>query len=240
MLKSPEFLALYRATAAQLSEGLENGYGQKIAAVKWNSPDAVLLGKLTESLYVFSANKDYQLLTELSELLVVEGTVRSYASFESEALKLHQGYNVNWLRTEYDTAVATGQMAAKWPGFQVEKDKYFLKYTTANDDRVRPTHKELDGILLPVDHEFWNTHYPPLGWHCRCNVVRVPRAGRSPSTQKDIDGLTIKAPEFGHNAPKTGVVFPDSHQYNNVPKDVAPLLRRTASADAPKPTKPNE
>lgn len=240
MLKSPEFLALYRATATELSQGLEDGYGQKIAAVKWNSPDGILLAKLTESLYVFSANKDYQLLTELNGLLLDGGTVRNYASFEAEALKLHEDYNRNWLQTEYETAIATGQMAAKWVGFQEDKDKYFLRYSTANDDRVRPTHAELDGIMLPVDHAFWNTHYPPLGWKCRCNVVRVPRNGKTATEQSAVDSISAKVPDFGHNAGKTGVVFPDSHQYNNVPDGVAPLLRKTASQDAPKPKKPNE
>ncbi|WP_400192803.1 DUF935 family protein [Hymenobacter sp. B81] len=235
MLRSPEWRAMYQETASQLSQGVQEGYGMKLPELEFGKPDAVLLGKLTQHLYVFSANKSYQLLVDLNGLLVKAGQVRPYGDFEREALQLHQDYNVSWLRTEYDTAVATGQMAAKWLTFQDDADKYFLKYSTVGDDRVRPTHAELHGVLRPVDDPFWNTHYPPLGWKCRCNVVRVPRAGRTATAQEDLDKLSVKPPEFGHNAGKTGVVFPESHQYYDVPEGVKPLLRRMADEDAPQP-----
>jgi SPP1 gp7 family putative phage head morphogenesis protein len=233
MMRSPEFRAMMRETGAQLSDAVQEGYGEKLPELVYGTPDAVLLGKLTTHLYVFSANKSYKLLTELNALLVDGGQIRPYSAFKREALKLHEDYNIQWLKTEYETAVGTGQMAAKWLTFQEGKDNYFLKYSTAGDARVRPTHAELDGILLPVDDPFWNTHYPPLGWKCRCNVVRVPRAGRTATDQSEVDKLSAKPPEFGHNAGKTGVVFPDSHQYNDIPDGVKPLLRRMATADAP-------
>ncbi|GGG33326.1 phage portal protein family protein [Hymenobacter glacieicola] len=239
MMRSPEFRAMMRETGSQLTEAVEEGYGQQLPQLEYGSPDAVLLGKLTTHLYIFSANKSYKLLTELNALLVDGGQVSAFPSFKKEALKLHEDYNIQWLKTEYDTAVATGQMAAKWVGFQENKDKYFLKYTTSGDDRVRPAHAEWDGITLPVDHPFWNNHYPPCGWKCRCNVHRVPRTGRTATDEATLATLTTKPPEFGHNAGKTGVVFPESHQYYDIPEGVKPLLRRMAVEDAPKPKKRN-
>lgn len=41
-------------------------------------------------------------------------------------------------------------------------------YDAVNDNRTRPQHKAWDNIVLPVDHPFWDTHYPPNGWNCRC------------------------------------------------------------------------
>ena len=237
MLRSPEWQAMYREVASHLVDGAEEGMGQTLPQVKYGTPDAVLLGKFSQHLYVFSANKNYQLLTQLNDLLVKDGQVRPYPEYKAEALKLHEDYNVSWLRTEYDTAVATAQMAAKWVTFQEDADKYFLKYTTVGDDRVRPAHAELDGITLPVDHVFWNTHYPPLGWKCRCSVTRVVRSGKQPTSAADLKSLTGHPPEFGHNAGKTGVIFPDSHAYNDVPAGVKPLLYKMAAKDAPQPKK---
>ncbi len=29
------------------------------------------------------------------------------------------------------------------------------------------------GTVLPWDHPFWRTHYPPNGWRCRCAVQQL-------------------------------------------------------------------
>ena len=33
---------------------------------------------------------------------------------------------------------------------------------------MRASHKPFDGLVLPIDNEFWREHYPPNGWRCRC------------------------------------------------------------------------
>jgi SPP1 gp7 family putative phage head morphogenesis protein len=52
----------------------------------------------------------------------------------------------------------------------------FWKYLTVGDEHVRDSHRALDGVILPQDHEFWKTHYPPWEFGCRCQVVPVTRA----------------------------------------------------------------
>ena len=39
------------------------------------------------------------------------------------------------------------------------------------DDRTRPKHAALNGVTLPADHEFWNTHFCPDDWNCRCIIT---------------------------------------------------------------------
>ncbi|OYX04766.1 MAG: hypothetical protein B7Z15_17380 [Rhizobiales bacterium 32-66-8] len=51
--------------------------------------------------------------------------------------------------------------------------RYFFRYVTAGDHRVRDTHREWHGIVLPIDHWFWLTHFPPNGFNCRCHVMTV-------------------------------------------------------------------
>lgn len=50
------------------------------------------------------------------------------------------------------------------------------RYQTAQDDRVRDTHAALDGVILPANDPFWNTHFPPWGFNCRCSVVPLTEA----------------------------------------------------------------
>lgn len=35
----------------------------------------------------------------------------------------------------------------------------------------REQHLSWDGLILPSDHPFWLTHFPPNGWGCSCYVV---------------------------------------------------------------------
>jgi len=53
----------------------------------------------------------------------------------------------------------------------VADDLPFWTYHTVGDDRVRPTHAVLNGITFPSSHEFWDTHFPPWDFNCRCSVT---------------------------------------------------------------------
>ena len=48
----------------------------------------------------------------------------------------------------------------------------YLRYVATLDDRTRPDHRAWHGTVLPVDHPFWQTHYPPNGWRCRYTVIQ--------------------------------------------------------------------
>lgn len=77
------------------------------------------------------------------------------------------------LRTIYDTNMRTSYAHGQWQRIEATKARFpYLMYDAVNDNRTRPEHKAWDKICLPVDHEFWDTHYPPCGWHCRCDVLQ--------------------------------------------------------------------
>ncbi len=66
---------------------------------------------------------------------------------------------------------ANANAAGRWE--QIQKVKLlrpYVRYLTVGDDRVRPTHRAWHGVVLPVDHPFWRTHWPPNGFNCRCTV----------------------------------------------------------------------
>jgi len=44
---------------------------------------------------------------------------------------------------------------------------------TRADERVRASHRAWHNVTLPVDDPWWQTHYPPNGWRCRCTAVQL-------------------------------------------------------------------
>lgn len=78
------------------------------------------------------------------------------------------------LQLIYDTNLRVSYAAANWDRIERLKKTYpYLRYNTRRDLRVRPLHRLWEGIVLPVDHPFWDTHYPPNGWRCRCDVLQL-------------------------------------------------------------------
>jgi SPP1 gp7 family putative phage head morphogenesis protein len=63
----------------------------------------------------------------------------------------------------------------------------YWQYKTMEDDRVRESHAALDGIVLPADHEFWLTHFPPWDWGCRCTVIPLSESDKDDEEKKDED-----------------------------------------------------
>lgn len=71
----------------------------------------------------------------------------------------------------FNTNMRSAHMAGRWAQIQAAKaDRPYLQYRTAGDARVRPQHRQWNGLIYPVDDVFWQTHYPPNGWGCRCTV----------------------------------------------------------------------
>ena len=76
-------------------------------------------------------------------------------------------------RVMFDTNIRTAHAAGRWQQIQRTKERRpWLIYQTAGDERVRPLHQTWHHITLPADDPWWDTHYPPNGWGCRC-IVRT-------------------------------------------------------------------
>lgn len=74
-------------------------------------------------------------------------------------------------RVIYQTNMRTAHAAGEWAGIQDTKKLLpYLRYVTMDDPRVRPEHAAWHNVVLPVDHPWWETHFPPNGWGCRCRV----------------------------------------------------------------------
>lgn len=77
----------------------------------------------------------------------------------------------------YQTNMATSYAAGRWKQLtdpELLATRPYWKYV--HSDSVlhpRPLHVSWDGLVLPHDHPFWQTHFPPNGWGCQCTVVAV-------------------------------------------------------------------
>lgn len=81
------------------------------------------------------------------------------------------------LRLIYDTNTRQAYAAGLWERVERAKRTHpYLRYITRRDDRVRHEHAAWDNLVLPVDHPFWKTHWPPNGWRCRCRVMSLSQA----------------------------------------------------------------
>lgn len=93
------------------------------------------------------------------------------------------------LRTIYWANTTTARAAGEWERIQrTKRGLPFLIYELSTAENRRLHHQAWVGIILPVDHAFWATHYPPNGWLCQCRVRQISRReaealGYDPETQ---------------------------------------------------------
>ncbi len=196
---------------------------QEAIEIAWDAPDAKLKSFLSKNVQRFSGFKSYQVAQEMTRKLYdAEGKIRTYREFRADALAVNDLYNVNYLKTEYEHAVAGAQMAAKWSELEPEA---LLQYRTVGDDLVRPEHRKLNNITLPRDHPFWETHYPPNDWNCRCDAVEVDE--NTPVTDaSDLNELPAVPRLFQHNVGAKGQLFSEEHPYFQVPAPVTTAIEK--------------
>lgn len=176
MLREKPVRELMDETTAYLSKGIERG-------IQTEPPSEAMVESLRESAGVFSGFKTFHEMKEAASMLVdADGNLKTFEQFSNDVQKINAAYNQNYLRTEYNFTVQSALAAANWEEQQDDGDgRYLLQYRTAGDEKVRESHRRLDGITLPKDDPFWDKYYPPNGFGCRCGVVQV-RASKYPAS----------------------------------------------------------
>lgn len=211
---------LLSRTADTLLNKLYQGYSKQSLEIAYNTPDYEMIRQLQNNVYSFSAAKNYHQLKDMTLALMDGDRVRSEGEFMTQVQSMNLKYNRTWLRTERTTALAGGQMASRWVGFQANKGFMpMLQYSTVGDGKVRDSHQALDGTKKPVDDPFWNVYYPPNGWNCRCDVIQMIGTNITPTSDDAVP--QVVAPMFQTNLAKQGLIFPKEHPYfDGVPKRV--------------------
>lgn len=206
------------------------GYGQNFDTVKWDTPDYDKLMHLERNVYQFSTAKNWQMMKDLTLATKDGNRIVPFREFRGKALNIVDEYEAKWLKTEYNAAIASSQMASKWVGYEqaaaLRADNNLpepqLQYRTQGDGRVREDHKVLDRITRPMSDNFWKTYYPPNGWNCRCTTIRLT-TGTSSTDEVTNRAMADVAPQKGFNVnlAQEGFVFsPKSAYFVGVPDNI--------------------
>ncbi len=92
------------------------------------------------------------------------------------------------LKIIYQTNMQTAYNAGRWKEQMENVDnRPYWQYVAVMDSRTRPQHRILHNKVFKYDDPFWDTHYPPLGFRCRCRVRAL-----SDKNLKDR-GLTVES-----------------------------------------------
>jgi hypothetical protein len=120
-------------------------------------------------------------------------------------------------RLIYETNIKTAHAAGRWAQMtdpDVVKLRPYLMYRHGGSMEPRPEHLSWNGMVLPADDPWWQTHYPPNGWGCSCFVQTVSERELA-AMGKDGPDRAPKTEHYQWTDKKTG----ETHQ---VPKGIDP------------------
>lgn len=228
---------LYYAIAQKLKDALYKGYGGSLS--EFEGEPLELLQELRENLYMFSAAKTYQQTRELTDLLVNEdGTIATKKEFIDGAQAIYDQYNKNWLSTEYETAITSGQSAYAWKDIEATKDVFpYLTFVAVIDANTTDECEHMNGITASVDDPIWNECFVPNHWNCRSVIVKEDDESKLSSKSEIEHAYKETTSEmqdlFKQNVGKTGEVFKKDHDYFTVPKKDAAYARNNFDLPIP-------
>ena len=119
------------------------------------------------------------------------------------------------LRTIFETNMRTSYAAGKWDAVQRTKKTFpYLRYITVHDSKVRAEHKNWHNVVKPVDDPFWDKHYPPNGWGCRCSVQQV--------AEEDLKKLGLTVTDYNPVGMPRNYVNTRTGEVKSVPGGITP------------------
>lgn len=172
---------------------------------------------------VAGAAKD-ELLTDFHTAITTaleEGTTIEDFRKQFDTIVERHGWSYNgnrgWrTRVIYDTNLRQAHMTGRWHQIQNTKSMFpYLRYVTLIGGNRREVHQAWRNKILPVDHPWWDSHYPMNGWGCKCTVESM--------TKRDLErrGLAVSDDPVIEMETKT-IKTPDGDITVAVPKGVGP------------------
>ena len=102
--------------------------------------------------------------------------------------KLVQLGSTRRLKLIFETNIRTAQAKGQWERIWRNRDILpYLEYIESTSDSQREQHLEFVGLILPVEHPFWDKNFPPNGYNCKCSVLALTK--KDAIAKKGEDGL---------------------------------------------------
>ncbi|WP_333662281.1 minor capsid protein [Chishuiella changwenlii] len=200
------------------AERFEQGVNSILGEVDFDSPEYYLREVLRKNMWQFSAAKNYNDCVRINNLLLDEnGKLRSWSDFLFEAKKVI-GDSTRYLKTEYNTIIASAQMSRLW--FEIQRDKAifpFVQFLVVQDDHTSEICSPLHNLIFSVDDPVLAYYFPPNHFNCRTTVIKL-RYG-VPSKNYSLPKIPE---EFENNVAQSGEVFTSKNKYiANAPKQLS-------------------
>lgn len=239
---------LFEFVSRDLIKAFRTGWESTTLAdvgIEYSIQDDALKTAMEMNLYRFSAAKT---LAEAQALNQLFRESSSYAEFTKSARQICEKFNKRWQRTEFDTAQLSAQSASRYQQLIRKQEKFpYWEYRIIRDGRVRPSHRKLDGIVLPAGDKRWDKIFPPNDWNCRCRVKPLLKKEFNGSIEEmrqrvdeylnSDDWTRAHANGWGVNRAKEGLVFTENQFYvNMLSKGNQRILERLNHEDYGLPT----
>ena len=125
---------------------------------------------------------------------IAQGTTLETFRKDFDAIVASHGWSYkgsrNWRsQVIYATNVRTAYAAGRWQQLtdpELQEVMPYLTYRHGDSMVPRPEHLAWDGITLPADDPWWDTHYVPNGWGCKCRVFGATRAEYQRAKEKGL------------------------------------------------------
>lgn len=138
------------------------------------------------------------------------------------------------MRTIFHTNLRTSYMAGRWETLQRFP---YLRYQHNTVTNPREQHLGWDGLVLATTDPWWDTHYPPNGWGCRCSITGVGRGrlaqlGKTGPDPTPGAGTGEPPPEWAYHVGLAARSLPAAAQFGEKVMAMPAAWRRIALEDA--------
>lgn len=195
-------------------------------SVRWGRPDKAFIRELKRNNAVFAAFKAHREQNDLARLLTDdEGNTRSFDAFRRAAEPLIGQYNVNWLQTEYTTAVRTARTAVRFKQYDRDSDLYpNAEWLPSRAAEPRMSHRKYYHTVRRLTDPWWETHFPGCVWGCQCDMRNTDKPvthigddpvapGTEPGIAEPSEETTVRSPGLSRNPARSGELFSRDHPY---------------------------
>ncbi|MDW7643442.1 MAG: phage minor head protein [Desulfuromonadales bacterium] len=142
--------------------------------------DDLRTGMHTRGFMIAGAQRDSLLAdfrTAIDKAIAEGGTLESFRKDFDRIVTTH-GWSYNgsrgWRsRVIYETNLRTAHQAGRYAQMtdpDVLSYRPYWRYRHGDSRHPRPQHLAWDGLVLAADAPWWQTHYPPNDWGCKCFV----------------------------------------------------------------------
>lgn len=71
----------------------------------------------------------------------------------------------------------TARAAGQWQRIKRTQSTHpYLRYELGPSENHRIQHESWAGLVLPANDSFWQTHFTPNGWGCKCRIRQLSKA----------------------------------------------------------------